>query len=112
MGLAIVAGMTTPNKPPTTPQNPPPTVPTPDNPNPLPPIEPKRTQKDPPNEPKKAPMQEPPTGPNEPKSPAGDPDEDAHEGATEKEIGDRTGPGAGFDEEPQKVKDKGGVASS
>lgn len=32
-----------------------------------------------------------------------------HEGATDKEIGDRTGPGAGYDDEPEKVKDKGGV---
>lgn len=33
-----------------------------------------------------------------------------HEGATDEEIGDRTGPGAGYDKEPEKVKDKGGVA--
>jgi hypothetical protein len=103
--------MTTPNKPPTTPTNPPPTIPTPDAPNPLPPLEPKRTQKDPPNEPKKAPVQEPPTGPNEPNSPVVA-DEDAHEGAIGTEVGDRTGPGAGFDDEPESVKDKGGVASS
>ena len=32
-----------------------------------------------------------------------------HEGATDEEIGDRTGPGAGYDKEPEKVKDKGGV---
>lgn len=32
-----------------------------------------------------------------------------HEGATDQEIGDRTGPGAGYDDEPEKVKDKGGV---
>ena len=35
-----------------------------------------------------------------------------HEGATEEEVGDLTGPGAGFDKEPAKVKDKGGVAPS
>jgi hypothetical protein len=35
-----------------------------------------------------------------------------HEGATEDEVGDRTGPGAGFDDEPAKVKDRGGVAES
>lgn len=35
-----------------------------------------------------------------------------HEGATDDKIGDRTGPGAGFDGEPAKVKDKGGVAPS
>jgi len=28
---------------------------------------------------------------------------DEHEGATEKEVGDRTGPGAGYDEEPKKA---------
>jgi len=33
-----------------------------------------------------------------------------HEGATEAETGDRTGPGAGYDTEPEQVKDKGGVA--
>lgn len=35
--------------------------------------------------------------------------EPEHEGATDKEIGDRTGPGAGYDDEPEKIKDKGGV---
>jgi hypothetical protein len=35
-----------------------------------------------------------------------------HEGATEDEVGDITGPGAGFDKEPEKVNDKGGVAPS
>lgn len=35
-----------------------------------------------------------------------------HEGATEDEVGDLTGPGAGFDKEPEKVKDKGGVVPS
>ena len=39
-------------------------------------------------------------------------EEPEHEGATEEKIGDRTGPGAGFDDEPAKVKDKGGVAPS
>ena len=33
-----------------------------------------------------------------------------HEGATEDEIGDRTGPGAGYDKEPEQVKDPGGVS--
>ncbi len=36
-------------------------------------------------------------------------DEPEHEGATDEEIGDRTGPGAGYDIDPEKVKDKGGV---
>jgi hypothetical protein len=33
-----------------------------------------------------------------------------HEGGTDAEVGDRTGPGAGYDQEPDKAKDKGGVA--
>jgi hypothetical protein len=33
-----------------------------------------------------------------------------HEGGTDKEIGDRTGPGAGYDQEPTKEKTRGGVA--
>ena len=32
------------------------------------------------------------------------------EGATESKTGDRTGPGVGYDTEPEQVKDKGGVA--
>ena len=38
--------------------------------------------------------------------------ENAHEGATEAQVGDRTGPGAGSANEPAKVKDRGGVAPS
>lgn len=38
------------------------------------------------------------------------PDLDDHEGATEDNIGDRTGPAAGYDEEPAQVKDRGGVS--
>ncbi len=34
---------------------------------------------------------------------------DEHEGATDEGVGDRTGPGAGYDKEPEKVRDKGGV---
>jgi hypothetical protein len=33
-----------------------------------------------------------------------------HEGATEDEVGDRTGPGAGYDEEPAQEEDEGGVS--
>jgi hypothetical protein len=33
-----------------------------------------------------------------------------HEGGTERQIGDTAGPGAGYDEEPAQVKDKGGVS--
>ena len=50
--------------------------------------------------------------------PAGELDGDASEpdseplGATEDQVGDRTGPGAGFDQEPRQEKDKGGVGVS
>lgn len=33
-----------------------------------------------------------------------------HEGADESEVGDRTGPGAGYDDEPKQEKDRGGVS--
>lgn len=36
--------------------------------------------------------------------------EDVHEGAKDEQVGDRGGPGAGYDLEPEKVKDKGGVS--
>lgn len=40
------------------------------------------------------------------------PDErrEEHEGATEEQVGDRMGPGAGYDREPEQVKDPRGVA--
>ena len=38
------------------------------------------------------------------------PAQDSPEGATDKEVGDRTGPGAGYDLEPEQEKDRGGVA--
>ena len=50
--------------------------------------------------------------------PAGELDGDTSEpnsepiGATEDEVGDRTGPGAGYDQEPRQEKDKGGVIPS
>lgn len=37
-------------------------------------------------------------------------DRTEHEGATEDRVGDRTGPEAGYDDEPAKVRDRGGVA--
>ena len=37
-------------------------------------------------------------------------DQDEHEGATEKQVGDRSGPGVGFDQEPEREKDEGGVS--
>jgi hypothetical protein len=36
--------------------------------------------------------------------------DDVHEGAKDEQVGDRGGPGAGYDQEPKKVKDKGGVS--
>ena len=33
-----------------------------------------------------------------------------HEGATETQVGDRGGPGVGFDQEPEREKDEGGVS--
>jgi len=45
------------------------------------------------------------------KRPRGTSQSPEHEGATEAETGDRTGPGAGYDAEPEQVDDKGGVAS-
>lgn len=64
------------------------------------------------------PIDAPPSDPHEPlpeivpvPTPPGMPAAESHGGATEK-VGDRSGPGAGFNNEPAKVKDKGGVASS
>jgi hypothetical protein len=37
---------------------------------------------------------------------------DDREGATEEDVGDRTGPGAGYDKEPQEEDDTGGVTPS
>ena len=36
---------------------------------------------------------------------------DEHEGATDEQVGDRTGPGVGYDQEPVQERDKGGVRS-
>ena len=50
--------------------------------------------------------------------PSGEVDGDTSEpdseplGATEEQVGDRTGPGAGYDQEPRQEKDKGGVGVS
>ncbi len=35
---------------------------------------------------------------------------DVHEGAKGDQVSDRVGPGVGYDQEPEKVKDKGGVS--
>jgi hypothetical protein len=32
------------------------------------------------------------------------------EGATDRDVGDRTGPGAGYDNEPEQEPDRGGVS--
>jgi hypothetical protein len=53
----------------------------------------------------------PPPDPHEPPSKAPSTDE-GREGATEKQVGDRTGPGAGYDKEPEQEDDKGGVTPS
>jgi len=36
--------------------------------------------------------------------------DDVHEGAKDEQVSDRIGPGVGYDQEPEKVKDKGGVS--
>jgi hypothetical protein len=46
------------------------------------------------------------SGNNEPAKPA----QDEREGATDEQVGDRIGPGAGYDIEPEQEKDGGGVA--
>lgn len=38
--------------------------------------------------------------------------DEEHEGGTEEQVGDRTGPGAGYDDEPEQERDPGGVADS
>ena len=47
------------------------------------------------------------------KAPTPNPEErtktDEHEGATDEQVGDRTGPGVGYDQEPAQERDKGGV---
>jgi hypothetical protein len=49
-----------------------------------------------------------PTGPSDPIDPGKIPVEEPG-GGTDDEVGDRIGPGAGYDQEPVKEKDKGGV---
>jgi hypothetical protein len=36
--------------------------------------------------------------------------EEDHEGGSERQVGDTTGPAAGYDDEPGQVKDRGGVS--
>ena len=59
---------------------------------------------------RKAPHKRTPPDPDEPRevrTGAGD-----REGATETQVGDRTGPGAGYDKEPPQEEDDGGVTPS
>jgi hypothetical protein len=46
--------------------------------------------------------------PGDPQDPAKIPVEEPG-GGTDQEVGDRVGPAAGYDQEPEKEKDKGGV---
>jgi hypothetical protein len=39
-----------------------------------------------------------------------EPPREEREGATEREVGDRTGPAAGYDNEPEQERDRGGVS--
>lgn len=49
----------------------------------------------------------PPEEPSAEKVPA-----DEHEGATDEQVGDTTGPGVGYDQEPEQESDEGGVGVS
>jgi hypothetical protein len=48
--------------------------------------------------------------PAPPRGTDADVSDEEREGATEREVGDRTGPGAGYDNEPEQEKDPGGVS--
>ena len=48
--------------------------------------------------------------PPDPDSPERTPTTDEHEGATDEQVGDTTGPGVGYDQEPVQERDKGGVS--
>jgi hypothetical protein len=52
-----------------------------------------------------------PTRPDPPTDDAAD-DSDEHEGGTEEQVGDLTGPGAAYDDEPEKIDNDSGVAES
>jgi len=60
----------------------------------------------PPSHPTPPPL--PPNDPVEPRDPAKIPVEEAV-GGTDEEVGDRSGPAAGYDQEPVQEKDTGGV---
>ena len=40
------------------------------------------------------------------------PEKEEHEGAVDEQVGDTTGPGVGYDQEPEQQRDKGGVIPS
>lgn len=68
-----------------------------------------------PNVPANPPQDVPPvTPPSRPggarRLPASSANPHEHEGADETEVGDRQGPGAGYDDEPVQDPDRGGVA--
>ena len=65
----------------------------------------------PPNKPSKKPAPQPARGKAPAKSARAPRQTLDHEGATEAQTGDRTGPGAGYDTQPQQVRKKGGVST-
>lgn len=51
-------------------------------------------------------------GPSSPgQSPEKAPGQQEHEGARGDQVDDRRGPGVGYDQEPEKVRDQGGVTT-
>ena len=54
----------------------------------------------------------PPVKKNPPDDSAERPKTDEHEGATDEQVGDTTGPGVGYDQEPEQEPDEGGVGVS
>jgi hypothetical protein len=62
------------------------------------------TDSGPPHDPPPSPLFGEDTGDSPPDRP------DEREGATEREVSDLTGPGAGYDNEPEQEKDRGGVS--
>jgi hypothetical protein len=62
------------------------------------------TDSGPPDKPPPSPPLDGDTGDSPPDQP------DEREGATDREVGDLTGPGAGYDNEPEQEKDRGGVS--
>jgi hypothetical protein len=63
-----------------------------------------------PKRPEHRPDQAPPAPSRRPNPTRAD-ESDAHQGATEEQVGERGGSGPGFDQEPKKERRKGGVES-